>query len=422
MVVIALLKKAVNSYYENIKVATRNSKLFLLSCFFFFLGSGALRVIFNLYVQTMGYSEKFIGSLNSVKFIVAGIIAIPAAILATRVGYKKTLIFAGGIGCFTIIGIALSSTKNFLMLFNTLWGASRISIMVITAPFIVKNSKPEERSHLFGINFAIIMITGMISKSTTGYIVTYLKSMYSSVLAYRITLFGIMAITFIGLIPLLFLKEKPIVEKEKVKDLLSKLKKFVARDNNIRKLIVYSTLIGIGAGTIVPLFNIFLYNKLAATDGQIGIIMALANIATAIGGLGTPFLIKRMGKIKTIFIPQMISIVFLLMIAFFGNIYLVGVAYCLRMAFMNMANPVIQNFSMELVPEIEQANTSSIMRSVRRIGRGIGSFLSGIFLGAQMYILPFLITAVLYLAASFFFLYVFKHHDEPENEQVAQTV
>ena len=411
MAVIFLLKKAVQSYYHNLSTATRNSKLFLLSCFFVFLGRGALRVIFNLYVQTLGYSEQFIGSLNSVKFIVAGIIAIPSAILATRIGYKKTLIFAGGLGCLTIVGIALSTTKNFLMIFNILWGISRIVLMVVTAPFIVKNSRPEERSHLFGINFAMIMITGMISKSTTGYIVSYLKTIFNSVLSYRITIFGIMVVTFIGLIPIFFLKEKPIIDKEKIKDLLNNLRDFVTGDKNIKKLIIFSTFIGVGAGMIVPLFNIFLHNKLAATDSQIGMIMALANIATAIGCLATPFLIKQIGKIKTIFIPQMISIIFLLMIAFFGNIYLVGMAFCLRMAFMNMANPVIQNFSMELVPEIEQANTSSIMRSVRRIGRGIGSFFSGIFLGSQMYVVPFIITAILYMTASFFFIYVFRHHD-----------
>lgn len=405
---IPLIKRGIDSYKKNLAYATKNSKLFLLSCFFVFLGRGGLRVLFNLYVQTLGYTEQFIGGLSSVRFIVAGIIAIPSAILAARIGFKKTLLFATVLSVITISGIALAKTRSLLMIFNVIWGSASMIIGVVTAPFLVKNSSPEERSHLFGLNFALIMTTGMISKSSFGFIVDFLKNSFSPVISYKITIFGIVGLTAIGFIPLLFLDEKKIVEKEKVSDLIVKVKDFVVREKSIKKLMVYSSFIGVGAGMIVPLFNIFLHNKLAATDSQIGVIMAFANIITAIGSLATPFIINRLGRIKTIFIPQMLSIMFLMMIALVGNLYIVGLAFSLRMAFMNMVNPVIRNFSMEIVPPQEQANTSSIMRSIRRIGRGIGSFFSGIFLGSEMYIIPFVITAFFYTIASFFFLHFFR--------------
>ncbi|MFW6409811.1 MAG: hypothetical protein ACOCZR_02100 [Halanaerobiales bacterium] len=75
---------------------------------------------------------------------------------------------------------------------------------------------------------------------------------------------------------------------------------------------------------------------------------------------------------------------------------------------MNMVNPVIRNFSIEAVPPEEQANTSSLMRSIRRVGRGIGSYFSGIFLGSQMYVMLFIITTILYSTASFYFVYSFR--------------
>ena len=405
-----LIRRGINSYKRNLAYATKNSKLFLLSCFFVFLGRGGLRVLFNLYVQTLGYSEQFIGSISSARFIVAGMIAIPSAILAARVGFKKTLIFSVLLAIFSISGIALAEGRNFLIVFNVLWGAASMVVGVVTAPFLVKNSTPEERSHLFGLNFAMIMLTGMIGKSSFGFIVDLLKNNFDSVLSYKIAILIIVALTSIGFIPLFFLDEKKIIEKDDISELILKVKDFVIRENSIKKLMVYSVFIGIGAGMIVPLFNIFLHNKLAATDSQIGIIMALANIVTALGSLATPFIINHLGRIKTIFIPQMLSIIFLMMIALVGNIYLVGLAFSLRMMFMNMVNPVIRNFSMEIVPETEQANASSIMRSIRRIGRGIGSFFSGIFLGSEMYIMPFVITAILYTTASFFFLHFFKQY------------
>ena len=410
MVVKFLIRKGIDSYRKNLAYATKNSKLFLLSCFFVFLARGGLRVLFNLYVQTLGYSEQFIGSISSARFIVAGVIAIPSAILAARIGFKKTLLFSVFLAVFSISGIALAEGRNALIVFNVLWGAASMVVGVVTAPFLVKNSSPEERSHLFGLNFAMIMITGMIGKSSFGFIVDLLKNSFDAVIAYKIAIFIIVALTAIGLVPLLFLDQKKIIQKEDITDLILRVKNFVIEDESIKKLMIYSVFIGIGAGMIVPLFNIFLHNKLAASDSQIGLIMALANTVTAFGSLATPFLISYLGRIKTIFIPQMISIFFLMMIALAGNIYVVGTAFALRMTFMNMVNPVIRNFSMEVVPEKEQANASSIMRSIRRIGRGIGSFFSGIFLGSQMYIMPFMITAILYTTASLFFLHFFKKY------------
>ncbi|MGM0411488.1 MAG: MFS transporter [Bacillota bacterium] len=405
-----MIKKGIDSYKDNLAYATKNSKLFLLSCFFIFIGRGGLRVLFNLYIQNLGYSEEFIGSISSLRFIIAGIIAIPSAILATKIGYKKSLIISALLSILSISGIAIVDGRNLLILFNVIWGSSTMIVSVITAPFLVKNSTPEERSHLFGLNFAMIMITGMVGRSFFGFLVDLLKNSFDVIIAYKIVIFIIVALTAIGLIPLFFLKEKEIEAKDKINELIINIKDFIKEEESIKKLIIYSVFIGVGAGLIVPLFNIFLYNKLAATESQIGIIMAVANILTALGSLATPFLIARLGRIKTVVIPQMLSIIFLLMIAFTGNIYLVALAYSLRKMFMNMVNPVVRNFSMEIVTEENQANTSSIMRSVRRIGRGVGSFFSGIFLGSEMYIMPFIITAILYSTGFIFFAHFFKEY------------
>ncbi|MEC9488580.1 MAG: MFS transporter [Halanaerobium sp.] len=406
-----MLKKGLQSYRDNLQRSTRNSKLFLTACFFIFLSLGGIRVILNLYLQTLGFSEQFIGSLSSIRFITAGAVAIPAAIYASRIGFKKALLTAALLISTALAGMALSTMKPFLIFFNILWGAANMVLGVIAAPFLVVNSSPQERPHLFSINFALRMITGMAGNFAGGFLVARLKLSLAAVPAYQFTILSFALLSIIGLIPLFLIQNQAATERDGFGKLITRFKDLVTANHNVQRLVIYSIFIGIGAGMIVPLFNIFLHNKLGAGDAHIGTIMALSQVATALGALLTPFIITILGRIKTVVLPQVLSIPFLLLIGLAGNIYIVGTAYLFRMALMNMVNPVTSNFAMEIVPEGDRANTNSVLRSIRRIGRGIGSFFSGIMLGEQIYLLPFIITAILYVSASSVFFLSFNKHD-----------
>ena len=100
-----------------------------------------------------------------------------------------------------------------------------------------------------------------------------------------------------------------------------------------------SCLIGTGAGLIVPFFNVYFNKTLQAGPDQIGIIFSLAQASMVVGAAVVPYIAARFGKVKTVSLTYLLSLPFLLLLAFTTNLYLAGGAYILRMLFMNMSSP-----------------------------------------------------------------------------------
>src|SRR5690606_33344238 len=122
--------------------------------------------------------------------------------------------------------------------------------------------------------------------------------------------------------------------------------------------------------------NVFMSNKLGASTSQIGIIMSVGQIATALGGLLVPLVVRRLGQVATVVVLRLASIPFLLIIANAPNLQLLGAAYFLRTALMNMTNPVDSSFTMEMAGE-KRVAMSSLLSGMNTITRAISVLASG---------------------------------------------
>jgi MFS family permease len=174
----------------------------------------------------------------------------------------------------------------------------------------------------------------------------------------------------------------------------------VIRTRNVQRLVLVNILIGIGAGMIVPFFNVYFHKVLSASEGQIGVIFAVGQVVMVFGLLCIPRLTERFGKVRTIAMSELLSIPFLILIAFTMNIYLAGFAYIMRMTLMNMANPAIQSFNMEIVAEQERATVSSLTSMGWNVFLALSTFASGIMMSQANYLLPYMITCVVYFIAA----------------------
>ena len=144
----------------------------------------------------------------------------------------------------------------------------------------------------------------------------------------------------------------------------------------------------------------YFHKVLSATAGEIGVIFSIGQIVMVIGLLFIPMITERFGKVRTIALTQLLSIPFLILIAFTMNIYLAAFAYVMRMMLMNMANPAISSFNMEIVAEQERATVSSLTQMGWNIFLALSTFLSGIMMSQSNYMLPYMITCVVYFIAA----------------------
>jgi MFS family permease len=191
----------------------------------------------------------------------------------------------------------------------------------------------------------------------------------------------------------------------------------VIKTPTVQRLVIVNMLIGIGAGMIVPFFNVYFHKVLSAPTEQIGVIFSIGQVTMVVGLLLIPMLTERIGKVRTIAITQLLSIPFLILIAVTTNIYLAGFAYVMRMTFMNMANPAISNFNMELLGDRERATVGSLTSMGWNVFLALSTYLSGIMMANDNYLLPYMITCVVYLLAAVayyvFFLKIEKERESP---------
>jgi predicted MFS family arabinose efflux permease len=239
-----------------------------------------------------------------------------------------------------------------------------------------------------------------------------------SVTSYRYTLYVSLAVSIVSIVPLFFLKEKKRVCVDAPN--LGLMLKELAQSKTVKRLVTISCLIGLGAGLIVPFFNVYFNKMLSATPGQIGLIFALAQASMAIGAMGVPYMVSRIGKVKTVSLTYLLSIPFLIVLAISTNLYIAGAAYILRMLFMNMSVPISNSFSMEIVHSDEMASVSSLTSMGSYISIAVSSFIAGILMSYGSYLLPYVATCMFYLAASVLYFRFFRKYEE-KHKKPART-
>lgn len=409
------MKAGMAQYVQKIKSFDREAKLFLITSFVLQFLNGGYQVVYNLYLSSLGYGSDFIGTVGSVRLVVGALMAIPLGIMTTQIGYRRSLWITGIIIIFSIFGLANTNSRLLIFTLSIIWGLAFVLRGILTAPFLSSHSSIEERAHLFGVTFSLHMWAGMLGNFLAGSLTESLQHTLGTAGAYQgaLNVFG--AVSLLGMIPIFFLKPDRRVRDRKFNAILENVGR-VARNREVISLLIYNALIGTGAGLVVPLFNVFLRMRLQATDFQIGTLMSLTQIATSIGCLMTPALIRMFGQSMAVVISQFLSIPFLIVVGGVPNLTIVGSAYLFRHSLMNMVNPIIDSVGMQVVRQDDRPTASSLIQTINNMGRGAGMYLSGILFAEGKYLLPYIITCCLYLSGSLVFFFSFR-----ERSRVTET-
>jgi MFS family permease len=409
-----------HDYFNAVRKFTPNARMFLLSTFLSSLCVGISNVIFNLYILKLGYNEKFLGLIIAAMMIATGIFAFPAAQVCDRLGSKKSLVISGILTSITLYLLYTVTSQELLLFLSIMSGMFATIPTVISSPFLVENSNANDRIYLFSVNFALFMVATVLGTAFGGYLPQIWETIFgidsAGVDSYRYTLFVSLILATASVLPLVVIQEKKksCMATPDIKMVIKKL----AASGKVKKLVLISCMIGLGAGLIVPFFNVYFNKILAASPGQIGMIFSIAQASMVIGAIAVPFMVSRIGRVKTISLTYIISIPFLVIMAISTNLYFVGTAYVLRMLFMNMSMPVSNSFSMEIVKEDEMASVSSLTSMGSYISIAISTFIAGIMMSYGSYVLPYFTACLLYSGAAILYFKFFKKYEERYSEPV----
>ncbi|KAB3530254.1 MFS transporter [Alkaliphilus serpentinus] len=376
------------------------------------LGNGMISTLYNLYLQEIGFNKAFMGQLISMTALASAIFLVPVGFFSDRLGRKNIMMTGIFVTALCQIFRALFLSQGQLLLFSFTLGIFNSFFMVSNAPFLMENTTKENRIRIFSVNTALMIFSSMVGSIIGGSLPLLLIKLGVNTLdqSQRITLLIAASFSLLALIPMSKIKSKGSKKEnqwpEFVKNITSK--------NNWRlmsKLIFSSGLVGFGAGLFVPFSNVYFENQFSLNSSTIGFIISAGQASTIIAVMMGPFLASKLGKVKTVFMLQILSIPFMIMLGDTSILWIAIIAFLIRQAIMNASGPISSTIMMEEVPENLKGLTNSLSQAVVQVGWAVCTRLSGIIIDGYGYEWIFYLAGTLYATSAIYYYFAFRGLD-----------
>jgi len=406
-------RRVVGEYVRAVLSSGRNARYYLGGLFLCGLGQSIFALLFNLYLRELGLSDAGIGQILSKTSLGAAVAALPIAFLFRRLTTRTILV---GAGALTAVAYTLQGT---LVAPELLLFAAFLSGMVVTtfrlsiAPVIMREVAPAVRPYLFSAAFTVLFLASIVGSILGGLMPHFFQGMTpSATLALRWSLYSACGLTLLAAIPFHRMSAGGGAP-EPAPSPWDQLRELAEVDWVLQlKLALPATLIGLGAGLIIPFLNLYFRDRFGLTPAAIGILFAAMQGFMVVGNLFGPAVSKRLGLVRGVVATQLASVPFMLALALSSSFPVVVASFFLRGGLMNMNQPLTTHFAMEMVPEREHAITNSLLTLSWYVAWSISADIGGALIQRRGYTEPLLLAAGLYVAASV--LYALFFHRVPE--------
>ncbi len=395
-------------YLRSLTGFERDARLFLFVTLAYGSAVSLWWIDFNLYLRSLGIDTALIGLIAMAGSAASLVVAFPASILSDRFGRRRVLLGGGALMTAAFAGLLVSSGLPVLLLMSAAFAAGSGAMQVVAQPFLAEHSRPEERSELFAVQFAISSGTNVVAALAGGFIAQQVASSWGfdpqGPEAYRV-LIALMA--GLGVVTILMLTrlrdDRPAALRHAVTDrpggaarpravrerdatgvgvevstgrptgtfgrtersrqssLVAVLRGgfHVSDRRDFTRLLLPGFLISLGAGQVIPFLNVFIEGRFHLELASLNALFAITSLGTLVATLMQPALARRWGKIGSVVIVQGASIPFIVVLGFSPLFWTVAIAMAVRNSLMNAGNPIFGAFAMERVRPEERATFSA---------------------------------------------------------------
>ncbi len=398
-------RAGLRTYGVRIRQFSRNARLYIVATVVSATAFGIYRLIFNFYVLGLGYDRAFLGEVLTVNSFVTLLAAIPAGYVGDRLGRKITLLLGGTISALAVVGMVVWRSAPGLLVTNVLFGLGQSLGAVTLGPFLMENSGEEERTYLFAFVSGLQMVAASIGNWLGGWLPGLLGPARGVGAthpdAYAMAMLGASGLALLGVGPFLLLRRRRLARPGV--EYLSPLRYARSEPRHLGRLVAPMLITSIGAGLFMPFMNVFFRVQHHRSDAVIGSLLALGSLAMALGLLAAPPLAERFGKVRMVVVSQALSIPFLVILGYAPLFWLSAAAYLVRLALMNMSNPLYQSFVMEQVEEGARATVASLVSMAWSFGWAFSPIVSGRLQEQSGFGMVYALVIVLYCAAIYMY-------------------
>lgn len=399
-----------------LKVPSQVKWLILLTSFSS-IGYGYLTTAISAYLPEKGVGSGQIGLIIGISGLAMILSAIPFGLMSDRIGRKKLLLVGLAALPASMFICSLSADPNLYMMAGIISGVAEGAILSTWNAMIADKTTVDNREMAFSISFIVNGALGGIGLALP-FIFPYLMNMggWTSDQLHSWTFIVLGFVTAISPITVLRLLHNhhdhaPAANLRRGSFLKERSKKTLVRFS------INNTLIGLGAGLIIPLIPTWFYLKYGIPDSYSGPLLALSSLSIGMAAILSTRLAHRHGQVKAIVMTQGFSTVFMIAIPFVPGAAWAGAVYLVRSAMMNMAGPIMDSYLMGIVDKDDRGLASAINSIVWRVPNSVTTVIGGALLAAGYFALPFVLAAVIYMLAVTAFYFNFRRvkvYDETE--------
>ena len=323
--------------------------------------------VLPIYSKDLGSSLQFIGIIVGSYALGQILFRIPIGYLSDRLKSRKLFSVLSGIVSFLgSLYLFISNSPNDVLIGRTITGvaaAGWVAISVYYSSFFPRNERFKSST--------IILSSNMLSV----FLGTFLSGYISDLISIKTCFLLSMVAAILSSILFLFSKEKPFDAKSQFSTI-----QFINLLRN--KLLICLCLIGIFIQFITfsinfSYFPIYL-NKLSFSDSIVGNLVAFYTLASFIGTISSPRLIKRFGLWKIFIYSAILIGLTTLITPLFENLFLLIFLRLIGgigggIIFSSCMSSIVRGFQ-----ENYQASAMGIFQAVYAIGMFLGPILSGV--------------------------------------------
>ena len=387
---------ALRRYARSFTGFERDARIFLVTTLVYGVALSLWWVNFNLYLVALDFDPAFIGIAATAASAAGVVFAFPASILSDRIGRRLVLALGTAGATLGIIGLLLTTEPVAILLCAAVVGAANQAFFVVQSPLLMERSRPEHRSELFSLQFAISSVTNVGAALLGGAIAAILGGAAGAAdaagsgagdpSAYRVLLAVMAVAAALATLTVLALRDdrprrrrdwrtleqrpvdgwagEPIAARPDVAPAAARRSAGlgIPRPSDSRtfwRLLIPGFLIALGAGQVIPFLNVFIEGKFGLDLAALNVIFAITSLGTAIAIMVQPALARRFGKVASVTLVQGASIPFLVVLGFSPILWTVIGAMAVRNSLMNAGNPIANAFAMEQLRPAERATFSA---------------------------------------------------------------
>jgi MFS family permease len=423
--------------HAEIRGWSRNIQLFFLASILYQIGNGMFSVLYNLYIQGLGYNDTMNGQIVSIQSLATAIMFVPIGLCGDFFSRKRLLITGALFSGIFLIGRSFDYSASGLIWFAVFSGLFAGVFQVLAIPFLAENVKKSQRLKMFSYYSSLVLASQVLGSLGGGVFADLLHTAgLAKVTGLQTVLFVGGAATLVAFIPMLFVSEdkkapqantptQPVTEsvasetdgKQGVvhsAEQDSKNDTFSQKKDSrlIGQFVITQLLIGLGSGLVVPYLNLYFTNRFSVSLSAMSLLISLGQIMTIVSMLIGPTLAAKVGSVRAVVIFQVMSLPFLLLTGFTNMLLIASVSFLFRQALMNAANPIQSAILVDRVSDKRRGIANSLMQTAFMIGWAtmgpVQSYLVTTYGTYWGYAITFSITGSLYVISSIMYYMMFK--------------